>query len=582
MLDGTDGGQEQDRRSLGPGLVSDRAVHLLVGLLMGLAIYGLTENADWLRDNPLVAYPSWVLALFWPTLFLLCCRHGFRLRALAWVSGFCALLALLALYTGWQASPRDAGGLLPDWLAMLGDPFGLSMQVVCFVALIHLQPLIGGRDRDYEAFFTLSWRNFLTVVLSALLTLGVWLVTLLWAGLFELIGIGFFSELFEENWFLSPVLAVAFALGLNSFGTAISMVDRVTTLLSRFFWLLLPILALATTCFLVALPFTGLQPLWDSTFGTGTLVTACLWGLFFLNAVYQTGERLPYPRAVHRALSVAVFLFPCLVGLATYGLALRVTQYGWTPDRCWALLTIVLMALFSLGYAVAIAWRRDDWPSVLPWINRPMSWVVLGSLLLATSPLLDFRSISARSHFARVESGELLAEDLDPRHVRELGRPGRIRLDALLERLDREDPQAGVAVRARLAEDKEVGGWTPRQLAGIVMRPEPFEITGGLVEELERFKNRRPDFLFRVELGGGDTPEVVAVWQESGYIETSCATWRDAQWVYCGRRYAVRAARRDLPREELLEILGKADFEAVIPDRPYKDLRIGEHILLEH
>ena len=579
MLDGTDGGQEQDRRLRVPDLVSDRAVHVFVGLLMGLAIYGLRENADWLRENPLVAYPSWVLALSWPTLFLLSCRHGFRLRALAWVSGFCALLTLLALHTGWQAPPRDASGFLPDWLVFLGDPFGRSMQVVCFVALIHLQPLIWGRDRDYETLFTLSWRNFLTIVLSGLLTLGVWLVTFLWAQLFELIGVGFFSDLFEENWFLSPVLAVAFALGLNSFGTAISIVARVTTLLSRFFWLLLPILALATTCFLATLPFTGLQPLWDSNFGTGTLVTAGFWGLFFLNAVYQTGERLPYPRAVHRALSVAIFLFPLLAGLATYGLALRVAQYGWTPNRCWALLGIVLLALFSLGYAAAIAWKRDDWPSALTWINRPMSWVVLGILLLATSPLLDFRSISARSHFARVESGQMLAEDLDPQHVRALGRPGRIRLDALLERLDEEDPQVALAVRARFAEDEEVGGWTPRQLARIVMRPEPFEITAGLVEVVEGFRDRPPDVLFRVDLGGGETAEVVAVWEvASGYVESRCATRQDGGWVECG----FETAATDLSREELLEVLSTAEFEVVIPDRPYKGLRIGEHLLLEH
>ena len=345
--------------------------------------------------------------------------------------------------------------------------------------------------------------------------------------MFEQIGVGFFSNLFEEKWFMCPVLALSFALGLNSFGTASSIMDRITTLLSSFFWLLLPILALAITCFLVTLPFTGLQPLWDSNLGTGILMTAGVWGLFYLNAVYQTGERPPYPRIVHRALSVAILLFPVLSVLTAYLLALRIAQYGWSPDRCWALLIIVLTALFSLGYAVVIAWRRDEWPSVLPWVNRHMSWVVLGSLLLAASPLLDFRSISASSHFARVDSGKLLAEDLDLRYVRELGRPGRVRLEALLERLDESDPQAALAVRARFAEDEQVGGWTPRQLSRIVMRPEPFEITAGLVEQLERFKSRRPDALFRVDLGGGETPEVVAVWVEaSGYVDSRCATWR--------------------------------------------------------
>ncbi len=582
----TDANQKQSGRL--PVLASDRAICLFVGLLMGLAVYGLIENAEWLRGNAHVAYPGWVLALSWPTLLLLGYRHGHLLRGLVWVSGFCALLALLAFYTGWQAPPLDDDSILPVWLAIVlgglgGDTFGWSMVVACFVALIHLQPAIWGSDRAYATVFELSWRNFLTIFLSGLLVLGVWQVTLLWGELFELIGIEFFATLFEKDWFMCPILGMSFALGLNSFGTTSSMIARVSTLLSRFFWLLLPILALATTCFLLALPFTGLQPLWDSNLGTGILMAASVWGLFFLNAVYQTGERLPYTRTVHQALSVAIFLFPVLIGLAAYGLALRIEQDGLTLAHCWELLNIVLIALFSLGYAAAIAWRRDDWPSALPRINHPMSWVVLASLLLTASPLLDFRTISAWSYFSRVESGKLSVEDLDPDHLRELGRPGRIKLDALLERLEESDPQAALAVRARFAEGEEIGGWTPRQLARIVMRPEPFEVTAGLVEVFEQYQSQPPDVLYRVDLGAGETAEVVAVrvvasGHVAGYVESFCATWRDGGWVDCGRGSSFT----DLSDKELLEVLGAAEFQVVIPDRPYKGLRIGEHLLLEH
>ncbi len=582
----TDANQKQYGRL--PVLASDRAFCLFVGLLMGLAVYGLMENAEWLRENAHVAYPGWVLALSWPTLLLLGYRHGHRLRGLGWVSGFCALLVLLAFYTGWQAPPLDDDSFLPVWLAIVlgSDTFGWSMVVACFVALIHLQPAIWGSDRDYATVFELSWRNFLTVFLSGLLVLGVWQVTLLWGELFELIGIEFFVSLFEKDWFMCPVLGMSFALGLNSFGTASSMIARVSTLLSRFFWLLLPILALATTCFLLVLPFTGLQLLWDSNLGTGILITANFWGLFFLNAVYQTGERLPYPRTIHQALSVAIFLFPVLIGLAAYGLALRIAQDGWTPAHCWTLLSIVLFALFSLSYARAIAWRRDDWPAVLPRINHLMSWVVLASLLLTASPLLDFRTISAWSYFSRIESGELSVEDMDSDHVRELGRPGRIKLDALLKRLEESDPQAALAVRARFAEGEEIGGWTPRQLARIVMRPEPFEVTAGLVEVLDPNRSRPPDVLYRVDLGAGETTEVVAVWVvTSGYVQSRCATWRDGGWVDCGQEFTNLTDLSDvtdLSEKELLEVLGAAEFQVVIPDRPYKGLRIGEHLLLEH
>ena len=112
------------------------------------------------------------------------------------------------------------------------------------------------------------------------------------------------------------------------------------------------------------------------------------------------------------------------------------------------------------------------------------------------------------------------------------------------------------------------------------MRPEPFEITEGLVEVVERFQTRPPDVLFRVDLGGEETAEVVAVWVVgTGYVESRCATRQDGGWVECGQEYAPAT---DLSHKELLELLGTAEFEAVIPDRPYKGLRIGEHLLLEH
>ena len=570
-MNATEGGVKSGRIASFLAPVSDRQIHLLVGLLMGLAAYGLVAHADWLATRAQIAYPLWLFALFSPTLFMLCYTRESRLRALGWVGATSAVLAVLALYTGWQASPLDQP---PDFfLDFMGVPFAQSMLVACFVALIHLQPVIWARDRDYGTFFTLSWRNFLTFALSAALALFVWITLLLWESLFEAIDIRFFKDLFDEEWFMYPVLGMSFALGLNSFGTASEVIDRASTLLARLIWVLLPILALASTTFLATLPFTGLQPLWDSNFGTAILMSANFWGLFFLNAVYQTGERFPYPPTMHRALSISVVLLPVLSGLAAYGLMTRVAQHGWTPDRCWALLVIVLMALYSIGYACAIGWRREDWPSSLPKVNRHLSWVVLGSLLLAASPLLDFRSISAWSQISRVESGKVLAGDLDARHMSgEMGRPGRLKLEALIESLQETDPEAALDLRDKVA-GTDSGGWTLRQQARIVMRPERFDIPEGLADVVDSGNARLPDLLYQADLGGTETLEVVAVWvEQSGMYSSLCITRQDGGWTSCGRTYNST----ELSRAELLHELSNGDIEAVVPDSPYKHLRIGD------
>ena len=63
--------------------------------------------------------------------------------------------------------------------------------------------------------------------------------------------------------------------------------------------LLLPLVLAVVAAFLVALPFTGLAPLWGTGNGTALLMALNALALFFVNAAYQTGEKSPYPPSIH-------------------------------------------------------------------------------------------------------------------------------------------------------------------------------------------------------------------------------------------------------------------------------------------
>ena len=327
-------------RSL-PASIPVRLIFLAVGFVQGLALYGIGEAA-WLEQNPVFGYPLRLLATAWPVLFLLTYRPDSVRRGIVWVSAFAVLLALLASYIGWQATPF---GIIST--RALIAVLTLTALVSGFVALLHLQAAIWRMDREYDLVFTLSWRNFLTVSLSWGLTLGVWLVLYLWGLLFSAVGVEYYSDLFEQDWFVYPVLATAFAFGLHSFSSATSVLDRIASLLARLMWILLPLALLVTTVFLLSLPAIGLQPLVDSDRGPLLLMTINLVALFSLNAVYQTGKERPYARLTHRLVSVGLALLPVLSALAIYALLSRVSQYGWTPGRCWAAFVLLLAVLFS-------------------------------------------------------------------------------------------------------------------------------------------------------------------------------------------------------------------------------------------
>ncbi len=539
----------------------ERQTHLIVGTVQGLLVYILAENNAWFSERLHIAFPMWLLVLMWPTAFLLSFTREYIKRAAAFVSGFALLLALLAAYSGWQATPGeeyDSGFLAASFL--------ITMLVAVFVALIHLQPRIERSAASYEVFFTLSWRNFLTVGFSLALMLGVRLVLFLWESLFAAIGIDFFKELFAEGWFMAPVLGASFAFGLHSFRAATSIIDSVATLLMRLTWLLLPILMLLLTSFLVTLPFVGLAPLWDTDRGTLILIATNLLGLFFVNAVYQTGAHLPYARWPHLALTVAVALLPIVSALACYGLLLRVGQYGWSIDRLWAMLVVVLMACFSIGYAYIIARQRTDWYQKLRDINRHMSWVVLVSLLLTASPLLDFRAISAWSLFSRFESGAVDAIDLE--YVRQrLGKPGHERLDAL----QAHDP----TILQRMEDTPRlVKGWTPEEMSGIVKRPDAFEVPTSLLIALKEQDERLPVMLIRAHLDDDENHEFVSIRGRDEFASAMCWTQVMDEWQQCGWAPLEPETARSLLADP-----HSGEVEAQMPAHPYKDLRIGEHLL---
>ena len=329
--------------------VLPRDVMILLSLLQGLALLMLwraLSNETWPAYVPAVNFPLWAIALVGPALLLFCLERENAAR-LAMPAGLVTVLfALLAVYVGWQASPY---GAFP--VSSLVLTAAVALLVAGFKALMYLQPYVRRDPWTYEVLFAWSWRNFMVGTLSAALAMAVWAIVALWAALFNLIGIEFFRDLFSNDWFLFPTLSVAFGFGVFIFRSLVHLIDRITELLEGLMRVLLPLVLTVVVLFLATLPFTGLAPLWATGHGTRLLLVLNAIALFFVNGVYQTGAHTPYPPIVHRLLAPGVVLLPVVSALALSGMYLRVSQYGWTVERCWGTTVAVLFGMFSLGYA---------------------------------------------------------------------------------------------------------------------------------------------------------------------------------------------------------------------------------------
>ena len=551
-----------------------RNLMVVVAFAQGLALLLLWRamtHEVWPSQTPALSVPLWTVAITAPTLFLLTVEAGNLKRAALFVGAFCAALALLGVYIGWQASPIGAFPTGP-----LIATFVLTILVACFKGAMYLQQLAARETIRYPALFTRSWRNFLVFGLSWALTAGVALVLALWGALFAVIGIDWFKDLFTKDWFLFPVLTAAFGLGILVFRRLTRVIDGVTSLLEGLMRLLLPLTAAVVAIFLGALPFTGLAPLWDTGNGTALLMALNAITLFTVNAVYQADRHKPYPLFVHRPLYVCVALLPVVSALSVYGLSLRVVQYGWTVERCWALTLALLFGAFSVGYTWSIVRHRDRWPAALGRVNVTLGWVVLGTMLLVNTPFLDFRAISLASQFGRVEAGEIALEDFDFRYARRhLGRPAWQRFQAQQDEYETRDP----ALAARIAD-----AWNPDAAPDrdprdmVVYRPGAFELPAGLRETIEGQWHYNDDStlaLVRIDLDGDGRPEYAWLGadagSEPGYVWGTLYRRDGGAWT----RYRLEEAKRW--GSNGAEALRRGVVEAADPELP--DLRVGDFVL---
>jgi hypothetical protein len=91
----------------------------------------------------------------------------------------------------------------------------------------------------------------------------------------------------------------------------------------------------------------------------------------------------------------------------------RIGQYGWTPERIWG----VVAVLVALAYGLAAWWSvlkgREKFDDPLRPLQTKLAIGLCGVALFLAMPILDFGAISARSQVARLESGQVKAEEFD-------------------------------------------------------------------------------------------------------------------------------------------------------------------------
>ena len=555
------------------------AIALIQGFLL-LILHQSIEFRFWPHQEPQWLFCLYSMVIIGPWMLLLSLESDNWRTIIHWVLPFTLLCGLTGYYVGSQVIPLEHLRFTGSLVAFVS-----TLGIASFKLLMYAQQRATGNPFNYADLFRFSWRNFLTLGLALLFMLCVWGILNLWAELFKVIKIDFFNNLFKEPWFYYPALSLAHGFGVLIFRSQYKVIDTITRIQQALMKFLLVILTLVSILFLVTLPFTGLDPLWETNSGSALILCMQALMLFFLNAVYQDDpDTRPYPLFIHRFIYLGIALLPIYSAIAFYGLSLRVQQYGWTVDRCWGFLVWGFLALFSVGYLWGIIKQRDVWLHRLSWVNVRMGILLLCTMILINSPLVDFRKISVNSQLAQLESGKVKPEDFDIHYFRrDLMKPGYEALQKLKQDFNESHPAVAIAIDSLYRDHTNKTNPIDRDQLFKAIRVLPEHtiptaladaIYADLISNPWRLRNIKDYYLMPVDLDEDGSNDYVLVDITEHFPNVSLFTQQGDVWE---KLTLSRLDKQKYDAKKLIDTLQQQTIKTVTPR--WKHLQLGDFTL---
>ena len=502
-------------------LTLERSVmtYLAIGLVQGLLLWLATSMGD-----P-GAWYGLITAVLVGGVNLLLLGENIRHRGTAWlVVGLTVVMTAISAWVFWDGDEYWRPG---SWLAGSWSFFAVVITYICTVFILSW-PTREGRYPRYEDLFRHAWGTVFIVLLGLLLNAVFWALLWLWGGLFKMLGIVALNKLFSTEGFICISSAMVFALGVHmgrEKERVIGLLRGIVLTLCRF---LLPLSALIVIVFTFALPFTGLEPIWDTGYSTPIMLWLVAVNLFLLNGVFQDGTQgSGYPTWLVRVVDLCLLCLPVLVVLAGYSTWLRIEQYGLTPSRILAMVLVLVIFIHSVAALLAVFVSRSIWLGSLRVSNPVIALLCVVLLLAMHTPWFSPLKMSANNQVQRLLSGRTAVDNFDADTLRNrLGSEGKQAYNALLEQVEQGLVLAEPGRQVLLKRLKEVSAGN-----GPTGSERLLEWIGPKVEGSEQFYDKRFNgqlclapgcALWAVDLDQDGQPEVLQLpknkWSEPLYF----------------------------------------------------------------
>ncbi|WP_445438810.1 DUF4153 domain-containing protein [Citrobacter portucalensis] len=401
---------------------------IFIGLLQGTLCYLLMTYLAPHNDGWLFYGMPATIAI---TSALLLTVVSFKQRALwYWMALIFVVVLAMSVWLKWQVEDSDKWRQHEVFMF-----YGWRLLLMAMLALPWIQYSlhVSREQARYPHFYRQLWLNALTLLIVFVANGLFWLVLLLWSEMFKLVGIPFFSTLFfDTDWFGYVAFGLITVLAVVLARTQSRLVTAVQKLLTFIATGLLPLVALLALMFILTLPFTGLEAISQRVSAAGLMSTLTLLLLLLIAIVREPQkEALPYPGALRYLIKCSLIVAPIYMLIAGWSLWVRIQQYGWTPERVYGVLVVVVLLVWSFGYLASILRRGRNPLELQGPVILGVSLLALGLLVLLSSPVIDAWRISVNSHMGLYHSGKIKPDQVSLYMLDHSGKPGRAALEAL-------------------------------------------------------------------------------------------------------------------------------------------------------
>lgn len=345
--------------------------------------------------------------------FLIVAGIGFALSAerlrLHWAVAYALGAGLVLSFIGWFTIQYDTSHEIAQW-PFLAAIFGLLISCPLFQTVRDE----GAWRFPYQRLHGHAWTDAVIGAASLAFVGITFLLVVLVGALFKLINITFIERLWDDGWFVLAMAGAAFGAASSILRERDGLLSTLQRVVQIVLSVLAPILAAAVAIFLLALPFTGLQPLWETDHATPILLFCGAGALLFANAVIGSGreERSPSRILQISALVLSVTILP-FAAIAAVSLGTRISQYGWTPERLWGAIAVGVALVYGGAYLWSVVRGRLDFDDVVRPLNIKLAIGTCALAIFLALPIVDFGSISTNSQLARLNSGKVKADAFD-------------------------------------------------------------------------------------------------------------------------------------------------------------------------